>query len=115
MVIGSFHISRTTATVALFLLSASLHSNQSKCFVAASQSLVSQPTWPIRAATATNTSALLEDFQVYPPVRFEQSNGDGIISPNCEQILVEYSFANSYGNPFIGSLQVVQNLQKSLY
>jgi len=64
------------------------------------------------------TSTLLEVFQVYPPVLTVVPDGtleitDGssnatvdIIDnrrPSCRQTLVQYSFANSYGAPFVGA------------
>ena len=49
-----------------------------------------------RRQASTNTSGLLHDFQVYKPVPVP-SSGD------CEQVLMEYVFANSYGAPFVGA------------
>ena len=60
---------------------------------------------------------LLQDFQVYPPVLIASSNGSlsltdgsstttnvvaGSNATSCEEILMVYSFANSYGAPFVG-------------
>ena len=48
-----------------------------------------------RRQASTNTSGLLEDFQVYKPV--------SVPSASCELVLMEYDFANSYGVPFVGN------------
>ncbi|KAF2235149.1 hypothetical protein EV356DRAFT_445452 [Viridothelium virens] len=64
------------------------------------------------------TAPLLQDFQVYPPVLIASSNGslsltDGSstttdVAPvsnatSCQEVLMVYSFANSYGAPFVGN------------
>ena len=61
---------------------------------------------------------LLEVFQVYPPVltvtpegSLEITDGSSNASidllaserPTCQQVLVDYSFGNSYGQPFVGT------------
>lgn len=63
-------------------------------------------------AIAAANSSLLQDFQVAPPVRFvaDEANtnsttpsGAPTEAATCEQLLVEYSFGNSYGVPFVGT------------
>jgi hypothetical protein len=64
-----------------------------------------------------NESSLLEVFEVYPPVLtvtsdgvFEITDGSsdatvkiiGEVQPSCTEELAVYSFANSYGHPFVG-------------
>ncbi|KAI9664537.1 MAG: hypothetical protein M1821_005983 [Bathelium mastoideum] len=63
-------------------------------------------------------ASLLQDFQVYPPVLIASSNGSlsltdgsstttnvatGSNTTSCEEVLMVYSFANSYGAPFVGN------------
>ncbi|KAK3673813.1 hypothetical protein LTR78_006368 [Recurvomyces mirabilis] len=72
----------------------------------------------LRSYARQATSTLLEVFQVYPPVLTVVPDGtleitDGssnatvdIIDnrrPSCQEKLVQYSFANSYGAPFVGA------------
>jgi len=47
------------------------------------------------ARAAANTSAVLRNFEVDPPIYTPSS------AP-CQQILMMYSFGNSYGQPFVG-------------
>lgn len=51
----------------------------------------------------TNTSSVLVDFEVYKPVEFEPA------SQECNEVvlLMEYEFANSYGEPFVGKFSVL--------
>lgn len=51
-----------------------------------------------RQASATNSSSVLVDFEVYKPVEFNPS------SQGCDQVvlLMEHSFGYSYGIPFVG-------------
>lgn len=51
---------------------------------------------------AVNATGLQRDFQVHSPVRFLDSNGDAV-RPSCEQLLIDHVFANSYGEPFVGT------------
>lgn len=51
-----------------------------------------------RQASATNSSSVLVDFEVYKPVEFDPQ------SQECNQVIVlmEHSFGYSYGQPFVG-------------
>jgi hypothetical protein len=51
-----------------------------------------------RQASATNSSSVLVDFEVYKPVEFDPP------SQGCDQVvlLMEHSFGYSYGIPFVG-------------
>ena len=66
---------------------------------------------------------VLQDFQVYPPVLIASPNGslsltDGSSTTtdvattsnatSCEQVLMAYSFGNSYGAPFVGKPYTTQ-------
>ena len=49
-------------------------------------------------SVAAADAPLLRVIEVDPPVRFEQVPG----SAPCQETLVTYSFANSYGKPYVG-------------
>jgi len=55
--------------------------------------LPKKPQQPARAAA--NTSGILRNFEVDPPIYTPTP-------ARCQQILMTYSFGNSYGQPFIG-------------
>ncbi len=72
----------------------------------------------VKDAISASTSGVTEDFQVYQPVftpsgvreETTQANGSGNTtaiaqtntSSSCQVVLMEYSFAYSYGVPFVG-------------
>lgn len=73
----------------------------------------------VHAVVAAPTSAVLECFQVYPPVLFPTAgdntvSSDGLENTNsiatadatrsCQVLLMEHSFGYSYGIPFVGEL-----------
>lgn len=77
-----------------------------------------KPTQRLVKNAVADASSLLVDFQVYPPVLTPFSTGYGltngsaedpgaaVLNPNAscvtQQTLMVYSFANSYGMPFVG-------------
>ena len=103
--------------------------------IAAVLLLSSHPIWspsrstfePLRATVRslarpvqTSSASLLQVFQVYPPVLTASPNGyleitDGsetqVVNAHkdgnaaCFNVIAEYSFANSYGQPFVGTYE----------
>lgn len=64
-----------------------------------------------QSASTNTTSAVLVDFQVHQPVLTPEgatldsgkSNGEaGDVTDSCEVLLMDYVFAYSYGEPYIG-------------
>ena len=55
-----------------------------------------------RQSSATNSSSVLVDFEVYKPVEFNPP------SKGCDQVilLMDYSFGYSYGEPFVGQYSI---------
>jgi hypothetical protein len=105
--LGAFSILATS--LSCFLL---LTGNFQQCLA------LSSPAYSLRHYARQATRSLLEVFQVYPPVLTVTPQGvleitDGssnatvdIINdhrPTCQQTLAVYSFANSYGAPFVGA------------
>jgi hypothetical protein len=97
------------ASLTCFLL---LSTNFAQCLALPS------PATALRNYARQATTTLLEVFQIYPPVLTVTPQGvleitDGssnatvdIINnhrPTCQQTLAVYSFANSYGAPFVGA------------
>ncbi|PNS19487.1 Peptide-N4-(N-acetyl-beta-glucosaminyl)asparagine amidase A [Sphaceloma murrayae] len=54
-----------------------------------------------RQALLLNSTTPLDVIQVSPPVRYVTATGSQL-SPSCHDVLVTYSFGNSYGQPFVG-------------
>ncbi|KAL3420663.1 peptide-n4-(n-acetyl-beta-glucosaminyl)asparagine amidase a [Phlyctema vagabunda] len=65
---------------------------------------------PATTSASPTSTGVLDVFQVYPPILVPGNNApnttlpsNGTGTPNCEVLLMEYSFGNSYGAPFVGS------------
>ena len=52
-----------------------------------------------RQSQGFNSTGVLDVFQVYQPVQFDASGTNGC---NKQLVLVEHTFASSYGQPFVG-------------
>lgn len=54
--------------------------------------------------TSDASSGELHDFQVYPPVLTASADGRGKNEYGCvvTKTLMDYDFANSYGEPYVG-------------
>lgn len=71
------------------------------------------------ATSASSSATVLVDFQVHQPVLTPEgatldsgeSNGDaGDVEDSCQVLLMDYVFAYSYGEPFIGKSQTITPL-----
>lgn len=102
----------------LACLSAFTASRYRQCTPSPDDAIIEPPTVALTRYAAATTQPLLEVFQVYPPVLTISSNetleltdgstNDSIAvasssKPTCEETLVVYSFAYSYGHPFVGN------------